>query len=200
MPTKQIKVQLSQTLINPVVVTIQVAGTTVFNNSITSEATFDLEVPSDSPAVTSTWSIAVSGGPITISGILNNYASINANVPGVGVSNLGGSSFKFEAGLIASQPTYNGTPNLDLYNVNTYTVDGQITGSGSLPIPNNEICVFDLQIHAWSEQVPWSPTQNYGAAGRVHTYENGYYVTTQPSPPGTLPTNSAYWAPVTEFL
>jgi len=200
MPTKQFKVQLAQALSNPAVVTIQVDGNTVFNNSITSEATFDLDVPSSGAPVTGTWSIAVSGGPITIGGILNNYSFINANVPGVGVTNLGGSSFKFEAGLITSQPTYNGSPNTDLYNVNSYIVDGQVTGSGALPISNNEICVFDLKISAWSQQVPWSPAQNYGAAGRVHTYENGYYVTTQPSPPGTLPTNTAYWAPVTDFL
>ena len=200
MPTKQIKVQLTQAQVNPVVVTIQIDGNTVFNNSITSEASFNLDVPSSGAPVTGTWSIAVSGGPITIGGILNNYSSIKANVPGVGVTDLGGSSFEFEAGLITSQPTYNGSPNTDLYNINSYTVDGQVTGSGALSIPNNEICVFDLQIHPWTQQVPWSSTQNYGAAGRVHTYENGYYVTTQPSPPGTLPTNTSYWAPVTDFL
>ena len=200
MPTKQFKVQLTQTLPNPAVVTIQVNGNIVFNNSITSEATFNLDV-TDTPAEGNTvqnWSIAVSGSPITISGILNNYSSTDAEIPTIGPGIVLGSSFLDVAGLIVSQPTYNGQINTSLYDINSYIRDGAVTGVGALPIPNNEICVFDLQVENWTEHPSYSPTINY-AVGNVAVYNLGYYVNIQSAAPGTPPTDTNYWAPIENF-
>lgn len=200
MPTKNFKVQLSQAVSNPVLVTIQVDGNTVFNSSITSEAVFDLAVPAwseEEPAtVTNTWSIAVSGGPITIQGILNNYSGPSVDAPGSPQTAARGASFLYDAGLIVTQPTFNGVENLSLYNVNSYLTDGTVTGSGALPIPNATTCVFDLNIKRWSEEQIWSPTISY-APQRIVVYNEGYFVSTQRTIEGTLPTDTNYWATVT---
>ena len=199
MPTKNFKVQLSQTLSNPVVVTIQVGGTTVFNNSITSEASFDLDFPSSTDLgaqTTQAWTIAVSGGPITISGILSNFSSIPATVPAPWnqVSVPGSAGLYNAASLIVSQPTFNGEVNTDLYDVNTYTVDGVVTGVGSLPIPNNEICAFDLRSRDYTSAVEWNNTTEFVQQDIV--IDGGtYYFCILRAPVGTPTSNTTYWAP-----
>jgi hypothetical protein len=83
--------------------------------------------------------------------------------------------------------------NPNLYDVNTYTTDGSVTGSGALPIPNSTTCVFGLNIKKWSEEQIWSPEITY-APQRIVVYNEGYFVSTQRTPVGTLPTDANYWA------
>jgi hypothetical protein len=197
MPIKNFKVQLAQTLSNPVVVTIQIDGTTVFNNSITSEATFDLDMPANFLTTTASWSIAVSGGPITIAGILNNYSTIQATVPSPwNPAAVPGNADAYVAALITSQPTFNGEPNTQLYDISSYIVDGVVTGVGSLPIPNNEICVFELTSENYTNANTWNNSTEYTQQDIV--IDGGsYYFCILRAPVGTPTSNTTYWAPAT---
>lgn len=206
MPTKQVIVQLDSILPSPVAVTVNIDGTQVFSGNVTSQIALDMDLPdirqAGNPTTSSqNWAISVEGGPITISGILNNNTVIPAVIPGPGSSQnfvLGNPSL-YGVALISSQPTFNGEVNTSLYDVNAYTVDGVVTGVGKLPIPAGTTCQFTLQINNYSQSSIWSPEFAYlPGLVRLDTQGGTYFATLQQLPtPGIPVTDTNYWAPVT---
>lgn len=206
MPTKQVVIQLNAILPSPVAMSVNIDGTQVFSGNVTSQITFDLDLPNvrDSgvpAATTQTWAISVNGGPVTISGILNNNTSIPAVIPGPGSSQNAvlGNPDLYGAALIVSQPTFNGEENTSIYDVNTFITDGEVTGVGLLPIPDGTTVQFNLDMPNYSQSSIWSDQFAY-LAGLVRLDVQGgtYFATLQQLPTAGIPvTDTDYWAPVT---
>jgi hypothetical protein len=171
MATKQMNIsfQVQNGLGTTNSVTIALGGTTVYTGTLAStgpiitggdsysltNVVFDIDVPvATANNLTSTlaFSAEVNGGTVQIQQIQTNYNYFQTDTPVY--TPTAGTVDSFTVVDIVSQPTWNGEPLLDRYNIEYNNGPIAVTGPGQVLIYSGETAEFNVNVSNFNNALP----------------------------------------------